>query len=377
MMWGSFNENESMAWDQLDALMRLGVNFLDTAELYPVAFNYGKTTETWMGNWLAKRSAEGKVDRKKLYIASKINCAAIGTPPMDGREKLGPHAFEEDILMHACKSSLERLQCEYLDLYQLHWPCRDTPVFGCAHFYPDGKHRPMPFVKDQGGPESFERQVLGLKKLFDAGLIKHWGLSNENAYGITMFCMACDKLGVPRPVSCQNDFSLLNRTYEGDTWEAAYRFGVVGLPYGLLGGGFLSGKYLPGSKYATGDPERPLEKCRHKYKPDFQPRYAWPAAGAATEKYVALAEEWGLTPAELALAWARDRQCNGAIIIGTASVKQVEDCVNAFKLEKLPEPLMDEVDAIFEEHRNPTRYYAFEERAKLVGTKGTKRKADE
>lgn len=372
-MWGSFNENEDMAWDQLDALMRLGVNFLDTAEMYPVAWNYGKTTETWMGNWLSKRSEEGKVDRKKLYIATKVNCSAVGTPPMPGRDKIGVHAYEEDIVMHACKSSIARLKCEYIDLYQFHWPCRDTPVFGCAHFYPGGHNRPNPFVKEQGGLESFERQVLGVKKLFDAGLIRNWGLSNENAYGITMFCMACDKLGVPRPVSCQNDFSLLNRTYEGDTWEAAYRFGVVGLPYGVLAGGFLSGKYLPDSKYADTDPDRPLSKCRHKLKPDFQPRYAWPAAVLASEKYVAIAEDWGLTPAELALAWARDRQCNGSIIIGTASVKQVEDCVNAFKLEKLPEQLMNEVDDIFEEFRNPTRYYAIKESAQLVGT-GKKRK---
>lgn len=94
----------------------------------------------------------------------------------------------------------------------------------------------------------------------------------------------------------------------------------------------------------------------------------------ATERYAALAEEWGLTPAELALAWARDRQCNGAIIMGSASVKQVEECVNAFKLDKLPQQLMDDVDAIFEEFRNPTRYYAIEERAKLAGRK---RKASE
>merc|ERR1712176_168370 len=121
----------------------------------------------------------------------------------------------------------------------------------------------MPFV-DNGAPEVFEAQVKAVKVLLDKGLIKYWGLSNENAYGITMFCMACDKLGVPRPVSNQNDFSLLNRTYEGDTWEAAYRFGVVGLPYGVLSGGTLSGKYCSDSKYADIDPERPLSKCRQK-----------------------------------------------------------------------------------------------------------------
>merc|ERR1712014_268036 len=138
--------------------------------------------------------------------------------------------------------------------------------------------------------------------------------------------------------------------------------------------GALSGKYLPGSKYANIDPDRPLSKCRMSVKPDFQPRYVWPAAVLATEKYVALAESWGLTPTELALAWARDCPCNGSIIIGSCSVKQVEDCVNAFKLEKLPQELMDEVDRIFEEFRNPTRFYAIEEAAANVGA--NKRKAD-
>ena len=126
------------------------------------------------------------------------------------------------------------MQCEYIDLYQLHWPTRDTPIFGAATFAPKGKLRPMA-AKDhipagQPGYDVFERQVLAVKALLDKKLIRYWGLSNENAFGITMFCMAADKLGCPRPVSCQNDFSMLNRTYESDTWEAAYRFGVVRLP---------------------------------------------------------------------------------------------------------------------------------------------------
>jgi len=297
-----------------------------------------------------------------MGIATKANAQAIGTPPLNGNDKLGPHGYEDDILMHACKASIERMQCQYIDLYQLHWPCRDVPLFGCMHFFPEGEQRPFGF-KDTGGPETFERQALSVKKLFDAGLIKNWGLSNENAYGITMFCMACDKLGVPRPVSNQNDFSLLNRSYEGDTWEAAYRFGVVGLPYGPLSGGTLSGKYLPGSKYADNDKDRPLAQCRHQNEKskDFQPRYGCPLAMLATEKYVALAESWGLTPTELALAWARDRPCNASVIIGTASVKQVEECVNAFKLEKLPQELMDAVEIIFQEFPNPANHYGKKE----------------
>jgi aryl-alcohol dehydrogenase-like predicted oxidoreductase len=231
-------------------------------------------------------------------------------------------------------------------------------VFGCASFYP-GKNpnRPPPITTqlEPGNPgyDVFERQVLAIKNLIDKGLIKHWGLSNENAYGITMFCVAADKLGVPRPVSCQNDFSMLNRTYEQDAYEAAYRFGVVGLPYGILAGGVLTGKYLSGSKYATeAIADRPAAQWRMQSQPGFQPRYGMPVAMLATAAYVKLAEAYGITPTELALAWAVQRDCNTAIITGTTTVKQVDECLAAFKLE-LPQELMDAVDKLSEQFRIP------------------------
>ena len=322
MTWGSFN-NQQEAFAQLDKIVELGINFIDTAELYPVAFNYGKTTEKWMGEWLSKRSAEGKVKRSDLYIATKCNPQGIGgtvEPPT-------AHGYEADRLEASCRASLARLKIDCIDLYQLHWPCRDTPVFGCASFHPKGEFRPMQFVDTiesgaaDGGMATFERQVRSVGRLIDKGLIKHWGLSNENAYGITMFCLAADKLGIQRPVSCQNDFSMVNRTYEADTWEAAYRFGVVGLPYGPLGGGVLSGKYFDNTKYAKADPERPPSECRLRKTPDFQPKYGFPMAVLAAEKYVALAEQYGLTPTELALAWANSRPCNASVIMGTTTVR--------------------------------------------------------
>ena len=364
MTWGSFNSEESEAWEQLDKMVELGVNFIDTAELYPVAFNYGKTTELWIGNWLKKRTAEGKVDRSELYLATKCNPMGIGGTV----DPAAPHGFEEHILEASCKASLERLGCGSIDLYQLHFPTRDTPIFGCASFYPEGHNRPMKFVdmgpktatptpKD-GGMAVFERQVKAVGNLLKKGLIKHWGLSNENSYGITMFCLAADKLGIQRPVSCQNDFSMMNRTYESDGWEAAYRFGVVGLPYGPLAGGVLTGKYFDGSKYAqdAANDGRPASECRMRKTPDFQPRYGMPMAMLASEAYVQLAESYGLTPTELALAWAKQRQCNTSVIIGTTTVKQVVECVEAFKIE-LPENLMRKVDHIHEQYRNPTMFY--------------------
>ena len=131
------------------------------------------------------------------------------------------------------------------------------------------------------------------------GLVRHWGVSNENAFGITMLCATCVRLGCPLPVSCQNDFSILNQTYEEDTYEAAYRFGLVGLPYGALCGGTLTGKYFEKTKptYAAKDAEeRPLEKCRHRVIAGFQPRYGERRAMQAAREVVELAEAWGITP---------------------------------------------------------------------------------
>ena len=360
MAWGSFNDKPEQAFAQLDAAFALGCNFIDTAELYPVAFNYGKTTEKWVGEWLAGKLGKGEMKRSDVYIATKCNASMIGGAP-EGEEPKA-HGYEAEILERSCRASIDRLQCEYIDLYQLHWPCRDTPIFGCASFYPGKQlNRPLPFVDGlppaTPGVDTFERQVLSVKRLLDAGLIKHWGLSNENAYGITMFCTTCDRLGVPRPVTCQNDFSLLNRTYECDTWEAAYRFGVKGLPYGVLAGGVLTGKYLDGSRWSkSADADRSLSECRMRKTPDFQPRYGMPVAMLACAEYVALAERYHISPAELALAWALQRGCNDSIITGSTTVKQVEECVNALKLE-LPAELMDEVDAISERFRSPASHY--------------------
>ena len=191
--------------------------------------------------------------------------------------------------------------------------------------------------------------MLAVKELLDAGLIKHWGLSNETAYGITLFSTTADRLGVPRPVSCQNDFSFNNRVYEGDVAEAAHHFGVVGMPYGALCGGALTGKYI--RKKYEGD--RPMALARHAARPKFQPRYLGPVGLDAVKEYVSLAEEWGLTPLELALAWCRDRSYNAVVVTGTTTVGQCEETAEAFKLEPLPAELNDAIDAIHEKYRSP------------------------
>ena len=141
-----------------------------------------------------------------------------------------------------------------------------------------------------------------------------------------------------------------NRTYENDILEACDQFGVVGLPYGALGGGVLTGKYND-PKYAG---DRPMDLARHNYKPEFQNRYNNPTARRATAEYCKLAEEYGLKPVELAYAWANTRPYNGAVITGTTTVDQVEDAIEAFKIHELPEALITAIDQLHEKYRNPT-----------------------
>jgi aryl-alcohol dehydrogenase-like predicted oxidoreductase len=152
----------------------------------------------------------------------------------------------------------------------------------------------------------------------------------------------------------------LNQTYEETTYEAAYRFGIVGLPYGALCGGTLTGKYFEKTRpqYSQKDAtERPLDKCRHRVMSEFQPRYGASFAMRSALEVVELAEEWGITPTELSLAWAIGRTCNASVIIGTTTVRQVEECVGAALLD-LPKELIKAVDAIHEKYRNPCVFYA-------------------
>ena len=339
----------------------MGVNFLDTAELYPVGWNYGATTERWIGNWLKKRTEDGTLKRQDIYIATKINPSHIGSEHPE-RKGGTPHGYDSEIMHWSCDQSLKRMGCEYIDLFQIHWPSRDVPIMSTPTFMPGGDNRFAKF-HDTGEVEDFERTVSSIKELIDAEKIKHWGVSNENAFGITILCMTCLKLGCPLPVSCQNDFSILNQTYEEDTYEAAYRFGMVGLPYGALCGGVLTGKYFENSKpeYAQKDAdERPIDKCRHRVSSSFQPRYGATLAMQATKEVVELAEEWNITPTELSLAWAIGRVCNASVIIGTTTVRQVEECVGAALLD-LPDALKKAVDKIHEKYRNPCVFYADKE----------------
>ena len=176
MTWGSFNAKEEEAFAQLDKIYELGINFIDTAELYPVAFNYGKTTEQWIGNWLTKRIADGSVERSKLYIATKVNPGGVGNEHPTRAKQV--HGYDEEIVEWSCRKSIERMNCGYIDLYQIHWPSRDTPLMSTPTFRPADengkiKNRPMGW-HDRGGQEDFDRTIKSIMKLFELGLIRQY-----------------------------------------------------------------------------------------------------------------------------------------------------------------------------------------------------------
>ncbi|CAG9464790.1 unnamed protein product [Pedinophyceae sp. YPF-701] len=333
MTWGEQNTEEE-AFAQLDMALEMGVNFIDTAELYPVPPN-GTTcgrTERYIGNWLKARN-----NRDKVVIATKVagpGAAHVKAHRTEPPAPVGdPCELTAEQIHTACDASLKRLQTSYIDIYQLHWPSRYAPLWGFSQFDPS---------KYKAGV-SFEEQVQAMGDLIKAGKIKAWGLSNETAYGVTMMCETAKKLGVPLPVTIQNDYSLVDRKFEVDTAEACYHYGVKLLAYGPLAGGTLSGKHLAGKA----DPG-----SRHVKFPNFQARYHDTPTMKAAEKYAAVAKKHGISPTKLALGFCKSKWFMGATIIGATTLEQLKENIQAFD-EELPQAVLDDIAAVHMECRNP------------------------
>ena len=296
MTWGEQNTRDE-AFEQLDYAIEQGVNFIDTAELYaipPKADTYG-STERIIGEWLAQRG-----NREEIVLASKI--AGPGQGWID-HIRGGSTRFNQSDISSAVDSSLERLQTDYIDLYQLHWPERKTNFFGSLGYQPEEDS----FTPVQETLEVLARQV-------QAGKIRYIGLSNETPWGVLQFVSTAEQLGLPRVVTVQNPYSLLNRTYEVGLAEISFREHCGLLAYSPLGFGVLSGKYLNNRK---------PEGARITLWPDYM-RYSNDLAVEATEQYVALAREHGLDPAQMALAYVNSRQFLTSTIIGAQNGLKVE-----------------------------------------------------
>lgn len=322
MTWGQQN-TEAEGHAQLDYASDKGVNFIDTAEMYPVparAETQGRT-ESIIGTWLKKT---GK--RKDVVLASKI--AGPGRAMAHIRPNLG---FGRKALNEALETSLERLQTDYLDLYQLHWPERSTNFFGKRGYEPDAEEQ---------WEDNFSEVLEVLKGFVREGKIKHIGLSNETPFGV-MRCLEEAKKGAPRVKTVQNPYSLLNRKDEIGLTEIYHRENIGLLPYSPLGMGTLSGKYL------KGDPENARLTLFSQYS-----RYSNPQAVAATQKYVALAQKFNLSPVKMALAFVEMQPFVTSTIIGATSIAQLEENIDSINLE-LSKEVVEEINAIHETIPNP------------------------
>jgi aryl-alcohol dehydrogenase (NADP+) len=301
MTWGEQN-SEAEAHEQLDYAIAQGINFIDTAEMYPVPPNaetQGRT-EKHLGTWLKRQK------RDRLYVATKIAGPGRRDWIRGGRTDL-----TKDVIAEAVGTSLTRLQTDYIDLYQIHWPQRNVPNFGATEFDPS---------KERTGPPILE-QVEGMAAMIKAGKIRHYGLSNESAWGVCQFREAARKLGVPGPVTLQNSYSLVSRNADNDLAETLFREEMSLLAYSPLAAGILSGKYLGGAKPAG---------ARFTLFDSLGIRFRKPMVSEAVEAYATLAKRRGITLVQLALGYVASRWFVGASIIGATSMAQLkEDIVGA------------------------------------------------
>ncbi|MCV6613785.1 MAG: NADP(H)-dependent aldo-keto reductase [Cellvibrionaceae bacterium] len=297
MTWGQQN-TEAEGFEQMDYAFEQGINFIDTAEMYPVPPRPETqgATETIVGNWLKARGL-----RDKIVLASKVAGRGDNNPGME-HVRGGPRLSAEHIAL-ACEDSLKRLQTDVIDLYQVHWPERATNFFGQLTY----RHR-------ETGEIDIRETLEALAKLVEQGKVRYIGLSNETPWGLMEYLRLAREYNLPGVVSVQNPYSLLNRSYEVGLAEMSMREQVGLLAYSPLAFGVLSGKYLNG--------QRP-EGARLSLFERFS-RYTNPQAEAATEQYVALAREQGLDPAQMALAFVNQQPFVASNIIGATSMEQLK-----------------------------------------------------
>lgn len=327
MTWGQQN-TEAEAHEQLNyAVDERGIHFIDTAEIYPVppTGELQGLTERYIGSWLKNRT-----DRDQLFIASKVAPAGlITTRDVGDRPRLDKKSIHE-----AIDGTLSRLQTDYIDLYQVHWPERKTNFFGARGY-----------VHDEADDSTPIRETLeALAELVAAGKVKHIGVSNETPWGVHEYLRLAHEEGLPRIVSIQNQYSLTNRTFEIGLAEMAIKEQVGLLAYSALNMGVLTGKYLDGAQ---------PEGARFTGTMRNSERYNPPQAEPVVRQYVELAKRYDLDPAEMALAFVASKRFTTSVIIGATSVEQLRVCIDAGERELSPELIAD-IEAIHAKYPDPT-----------------------
>jgi aryl-alcohol dehydrogenase-like predicted oxidoreductase len=316
----------------LSRAVERGVNFIDTAEMYSVPTRketYG-TTETIIGNWLKRNPGM----RGKIVLATKVAGPSRGMPWV--REGLGLSAQD---IFNSCEASLRRLQTDVIDLYQIHWPERNVPMFGSLYFDPTKERTKT----------SIQEQLEAMAKLVKQGKVRHIGLSNETPYGAHEFVRVAEQHGLPRIATVQNPYCLVNRTLENGLDETMFRLNVSLIPYSPLGFGLLTGKY---DEPGIDGPDTPRDARIGKFESVRGGRWGRPDAVAAAKRYNALARANGLTPTKMALAWCYTNWRVASTILGVRTLAQLDEDLDAWGTKLSPE-ILAEIDKIRWEMRDP------------------------
>ena len=321
MTWGNQN-TETEGHRQLDFALDKGVNFIDTAELYPVpatAEMSGRTSKI-IGTWLKKKGV-----RDKVIIASKI--AGGG----DYTAHIRTTGFSKEAINEAINLELKRLQTDYIDLYQLHWPERDTNRFGIRDYTYDSKW-----------DDNFNEILNGLDNQIKSGKIRHVGISNENSWGTMRYLEEYKKHNLPRMITIQNAYSMLTRTFETDLAEVAIREKVGLLAYSPMAFGVLSGKYIKGEA---------AEEARLKLFPRFA-RYSGEQTTEAVKRYLKIAEDHNMSLAQMSLAFVNQQPFLTSTIIGATNLKQLEENINSIDIV-LNDTIIEQINAVHAVIPNP------------------------
>lgn len=323
MTFGEQN-TEAEGHEQLDYALANGINFVDTAEMYsiPGRKETQGSTERIIGTWISKRK-----NRDKFILATKI------TGPSGMTWIRDPLDFKPASIHAAIDGNLKRLQTDYVDVYQLHWPERRTNYFGQRGY----KHS-----ESDPWEDNFLEVIQTLQELIQAGKIRHWALSNETPWGVMRYLQVAEQHGLPRPVSIQNPYSLLNRTFEVGNAEVAIREKVGLLAYSPLGFGVLSGKYIKGTA---------RKNARINIFKQYN-RYSNEQAVEATKRYLKIAEDNNMTLAQMSLAFVNDRRFMTSNIIGATSIEQLKENISSADIS-LSKEVLKAIEEVHEAIPNP------------------------
>ncbi|MDQ6970075.1 MAG: NADP(H)-dependent aldo-keto reductase [Mariprofundus sp.] len=324
MTWGEQN-SAAEAFEQMDIALEHGINFFDTAELYaipPKAATYG-ATERIIGDWFKQTGR-----RDDIFLASKVCGPTAWCPHI----RHGEARLDRKNIIAACEASLSRLQTDHIDLYQTHWPNRNTNFFGRLGY----QHT------NDTDETSIEETLDAMQELITAGKVRHIGISNETPWGMMQHLQISQHKTLPRIASIQNPYNLLNRSFEIGLAEISCREQVGLLAYSPLAFGVLSGKYLHG--------KQPKDGRITLF--DQYTRYNNTEANLATEAYIAVANQHGLDPAQMALAFIRQQAFVSSTIIGATTTAQLLSNINSLNIT-LSAACLSDIDAIHQKQPNP------------------------